>query len=387
MPSAAFERLITQMNAKGRIAGEGYSLDMIEDIPDEERKEAEDLVVSKFASGDNLIAYLIPHLKYYNGEELLISELVKSPLPSYRNIKLCFALSPNQITEPIYQLLYQNYLLDKYDRSLIIGILLDYTPSYDLLCFFEKLYEISTAENKGVILTGIFYCCGIIKDILNTQELKSISEQKKIILESDAETVKKYFVELNEKYYPEESKNQTSAASEETNLELRRIVDYKLGLFKSSKEANTKLQAEALYEKKAPHSTSYPVIHEENGDYYLAAFVFFFTANDIREGMVDRPIYWVLADIKTGELLQRYNTKDKEFSAAQYDVKYDIKSSDKKYDISKSYYEEAFAILDEVRTEIIYSNQFDNDKYQEYLNKILASTPADYQRFYLDLSV
>lgn len=120
-----------------------------------------------------------------------------------------------------------------------------------------------------------------------------------------------------------------------------------------------------------PHNTSYPVIYNEGGKYYLAVFTFFYSREDIEAGSVERPSMWAMADIETGEIIKEYETKIKEFSDAPYDVKYNIRS-DVQYDTSKEYYDKAFVILDSVRARIINDGKF----YKE-----------EYQCFYTDLSV
>ena len=137
---------------------------------------------------------------------------------------------------------------------------------------------------------------------------------------------------------------------------------------------------------KIPHSTSYPVIRQENNKYYLAVFVFFFTRDDIETGKVDRPTVWAIADIDTGEMIEERQTQDKEFSNAPYDVKYDV-HSDGQHDTSEQYYEEALSLLDIVRDNIIKSDIFNSEVYAEYMKMILASIPDEYKRFYNDLSI
>lgn len=149
---------------------------------------------------------------------------------------------------------------------------------------------------------------------------------------------------------------------------------------------NKKLQMNVLEGKKSPHSTSYPVITKENDKYYLAVFVFFFTREDIENGTVNRPTMWAIADIETGEIIEERQTKDKDFSDASYDMKYNIRA-DAQYDTSKKYYDEAFAILDSCRSKIINRGKFDPLEYKSYIDKIVANIPKAYQRFYYDLSV
>ena len=153
-----------------------------------------------------------------------------------------------------------------------------------------------------------------------------------------------------------------------------------------SKTVFSNILVNILNGAKIPHSTSQPVIYQESGKYYLAVFVFFYTKEDIEAGAVDRPTIWALADIETGEIIEERQTKDKDFSQASYDVKYNVRS-DAQFDTSKKYYDEAFAILDSVRTKIITSGKFYALEYKYYLDKILANIPKDYQGFYTDLSV
>lgn len=116
-----------------------------------------------------------------------------------------------------------------------------------------------------------------------------------------------------------------------------------------SAEIYNRLLNQILDGKKIPHSTSQPVLHKEEEKYYLAVFVFYYTRGDIEQGMVDRPSTWAIADIETGEIIKMYETKDKDFSDASYDVKYNV-HTDGEYDTSKEYYDKAFTILDSVRS-------------------------------------
>ena len=151
-------------------------------------------------------------------------------------------------------------------------------------------------------------------------------------------------------------------------------------------EINSKIQKNVLNGTKIPHSTSYPVLYFENGKYYFAAFIFFYSREDIETGSVERPTMWVIADIETGEIIKERLTKDKDFSNAPYDVKYNI-HADASYDTSKEYYDKAFTILDLCRSKIIENGRFYLKEYRFYLDKIIANIPKEYQRFYYDLSV
>lgn len=154
----------------------------------------------------------------------------------------------------------------------------------------------------------------------------------------------------------------------------------------SAKQVNANIQNNVLSRVKTPHSTSYPVIIEENGHFYLAAFIFLYSRKDIEEGMVERPTIWVVANIETGEIIEERHTLDNDFSDASYEVKYNIRS-DKKYDTSKEYYNNAFSILDSCRKRVLEYGELERDEYGEYLHLIVANIPEEYQRFYYDLSI
>ena len=141
-------------------------------------------------------------------------------------------------------------------------------------------------------------------------------------------------------------------------------------------EVNKLIQQNILNGTKTPQSTSQPVIYKENDKYYLAVFVFFFNREDIQAGAVDRPTVWAMADIETGEIICEYSTKDKDFSDAPYNIKYNV-HADAKYDTSKEYYEKAFIILDSVREKIISTGELYLLEYKTYLEKILANIPIE----------
>ena len=156
--------------------------------------------------------------------------------------------------------------------------------------------------------------------------------------------------------------------------------------FAKTADINSYIQREVLRGAKIPHSTSQPVIRLEEGKYCLAAFVFFYSREDIRQGEADRPQFWVTADVCTGEITGENSCREKEFSDASYQIKYSIRA-DGAYDTSREYYENAFAILDEVRETLIETGELDREKYDRYLDKITANIPREYQRFYFELSV
>ena len=153
-----------------------------------------------------------------------------------------------------------------------------------------------------------------------------------------------------------------------------------------SNVVNKNISQKVLEGRKIPHSISQPVIYMEQEKYYLAVFVFFYTREDIEAGAVDRPTMWAIADIETGEIIEERDSRKIDFSDAGYEEKYNVRA-DRQYNTSKTYYDEAFAILDSVRSKLITTGKLYRAEYQFYFDKIIANIPKEYQRFYRDLSV
>lgn len=156
----------------------------------------------------------------------------------------------------------------------------------------------------------------------------------------------------------------------------------------TTEEIDRNIKTKILDGRKTPHSVSQPVLHKgDDGRFYLAVFVFFYGREDIQKGMISRPTLWALANIDDGEIVHKYETSEKDFSDASYDAKYDVHAHGRKYDTSRKYYSDAFAILDSVREGMLSEHKLHMAEYREYLDRILANIPDDYKRFYTDLSI
>lgn len=154
----------------------------------------------------------------------------------------------------------------------------------------------------------------------------------------------------------------------------------------AAEEVSSIIKRDILGGAKTPHSTSLPVLRMHNGELCFAAFLFYFNREEIQSGKCQRPSMWVIADLKTGKIIERYDCIEKEFSDASYDVKYDI-SADSSYNASKEYYEKLFNILDMVRIEFLETGKLNEELYGDYLKMLQSTTPKEYQRFYVDLSI
>lgn len=145
---------------------------------------------------------------------------------------------------------------------------------------------------------------------------------------------------------------------------------------------------------KLPHDISLPVLCKIDGSFYIGVFVFFYTKEERDTMMIGRPTLWAIFDIKTGRLMEKYETCKRDFSDASYDKKYNI-TPDPEYmpdpewtfEDMHEYFLNAFNDFDEIRKEIIEFKDYDPVVYRRYIDEILARIPDDYQRFYRDLSV
>ncbi len=136
---------------------------------------------------------------------------------------------------------------------------------------------------------------------------------------------------------------------------------------------------------KTAHRVSDPVIRYVNGEYYIAVWVLFYNGYDYKVGTVGRPSMWAIYDIKTGNKIATYE-KNNDFSDAPYEKIYNLASENNLKIIVKNP-EKIISSFDEVRLELIQSNKFNKEKYEKYLNAVIASAPKDFRRFYKDLSV
>lgn len=237
---------------------------------------------------------------------------------------------------------------------------------------YVLVYDIN--ENKCTIPINIVKILDMIDQAIqnNETQLRETTELKRLSIKGN---VFSKIVRLSQNCY------------NDNGIRIVKSLDYEENtVVTPSKYISKKIAESILQGIKIPHSISQPVIFKEKGKYFLSVFVFYFNREDIEAGAVDRPTLWALADIETGEILERRETKEFEFSDASYDVKYNVRA-ERKYDTSKEYYERTFEILDSVRSKLASNDILDLEEYQTYLDRIIANIPKAYQRFYLDLSV
>lgn len=97
-----------------------------------------------------------------------------------------------------------------------------------------------------------------------------------------------------------------------------------------------------------------------------------------------RPSYWCLVDVETGELIKRYDCKEKDFSSASFDDLIDISDLNPNH-FSKEDAEEFFRKFDNARNAYILNDNNGDRLYALYLRMLFEYTPVNYQIFYCEL--
>lgn len=154
----------------------------------------------------------------------------------------------------------------------------------------------------------------------------------------------------------------------------------------STKEIVKNLTKQILKGSKKLYSVSKPVIYKEDSNYYIALFAFAYTPGDIPKGEVERPSVWVIADIKTGELIEKIDCReDRDFSDAKFEKKCSIRTA-KTLNVSKAFENETYEMFDKIREVILETGILDEDLYKDYFKRVLGNVSEDLERFYVDLS-
>lgn len=150
-------------------------------------------------------------------------------------------------------------------------------------------------------------------------------------------------------------------------------------------EILSSVRASDMKEKSTPHSLSHPVLRYSNGNLYIAFFVFFFNREQLERAKVKRPPLWIQSDIQTGEILHRNQSRDIEFSTADYESEFSI---DAEFSLHHSdvYWKTAYFVFDLIRKIYIDTGEFHISLYNQYVNMLLATIPREYRRFFLELS-
>lgn len=146
-----------------------------------------------------------------------------------------------------------------------------------------------------------------------------------------------------------------------------------------------KIRPLALGGVKIPHGISNPVLRKRDSRIYIAFFVYTYTRGDLQNGAIRRPTSWITTDLVTGEILDRIQCADEDFSDASF-TEYFSTNNPNAGNSTKEYYQRVYALLDSIRKTIIENDSFPKDAYAEYMRSILEVVPSAYHRFYWELS-
>lgn len=146
-----------------------------------------------------------------------------------------------------------------------------------------------------------------------------------------------------------------------------------------------KIRPLALGGVKIPHGISNPVLRKRDSRICIAFFVYTYTRGDLQNGAIRRPTSWITTDLVTGEILDRIQCADEDFSDASF-TEYFSTNNPNAGKSTKEYYQSVYALLDSIRKTILENDSFPKDAYAEYMRSILEIVPPAYHRFYWELS-
>lgn len=207
---------------------------------------------------------------------------------------------------------------------------------------------------------------------------------------SESQEYRKYFIEdFEQKIFPFWKHHAIEVFCDENRIKDINVYCVKCKMPKenqiSTEKAIEYIHHGALNGMKAPHSTSMPVLRMHEGKLCFAAFVFFYNREELQSAIVQRPSWWIVSDLKTGEIVQRYSCQDNEFSNEKYDKLYDI-STEKLPELDNVYWNTLYTIMDLIIDEYMNFGTLNKNLYKYYLDKIYDATPGEYKVFYKDLS-
>lgn len=140
----------------------------------------------------------------------------------------------------------------------------------------------------------------------------------------------------------------------------------------------------ALGGRKIPHGVSNPVLYYTEKQLFLAFFVYTYSRAQLQQGVIGRPSSWILADVRTGQLIKEISCNQKDFSPAGRNELFSVKNPNAPTD--KDFFCNTYALLDKVREEYLTTNTLNMALYEQYLDQVFLAVPPSYHRFYRELS-
>lgn len=184
----AYKSLVEQINATGSKKMDGYNPKIMEEIYEEEREDAENLIWNAFHKNKDMeLAQFMPELQLHDGIKALKEALKESKIPSGNSVNIACVLYENLKNERFLDTIKQNIDEDPNNVS-YVAILAGCKPCeklYKLLC---KIYIDSNNRTiRSTAVIGILYNKGFITNPYNTNETMEKLELRRMFLKTDKE--------------------------------------------------------------------------------------------------------------------------------------------------------------------------------------------------------
>ena len=141
MISKEYTRLIDQINAVGSQKADGYSTNLLTDIPESERDEAERRIWETFyEKEDTDILVLFPLLKEYDGINALKEIINNYVIPSEESELIAFLLFNSTGDLQYLELIEKNIIASNYNYQYIV-LTKSLNPGQDVFRMFTRMYK------------------------------------------------------------------------------------------------------------------------------------------------------------------------------------------------------------------------------------------------------
>ena len=177
MISKEYKRLIDQINAVGSQKADGYSTNLLTDIPESERDEAERRIWETFyEKEDTDILVLFPLLKEYDGINALKEIINNYVIPSEESELIAFLLFNSTGDLQYLELIEKNIIASNYNYQYIV-LTKSLNPGQDVFRMFTRMYKHCT-ESRALqaSIDGMLYNKGIISDANDLNEVIRLRE-------------------------------------------------------------------------------------------------------------------------------------------------------------------------------------------------------------------
>ena len=84
-------------------------------------------------------------------------------------------------------------------------------------------------------------------------------------------------------------------------------------------------------------------------------------------------------------IVERYQCTERDFSKSDYEKLYNI-ATDNIIKADEKYWEDTYALMDQIRNEYVNCGVLREDLYKQYLERIYETTPEEYRVFYRDMN-